>query len=342
MNFNKCEKILNHTFKKHKLHDAVLFIENIDGSISWNHGINTSIDELMNMASITKLFVTTCILQLIEQKKLDFDEKISPYFDEKIMKGLHVYRGVDYSDTLTIRDLLFQVSGLPDYFFCKSKNEESFEKTAFEGNKFLTFDEYISVSKRMKPIFAPRKKGHAYYADINFDLLGIILEKIYGIPLPQIYKKNIFEPLGLQHTYAVSEEKNFAPKIYRKGKEYTITDYLRGFPASGGGITTARELMTFLKAFWTGKLFSSDLLSMLKEYNRLQIIYGSVQYSGGHMYINANFPFHKKHVLRGHSGATGSIAFYCEETGMFFVSNLNFEKSYVPINMLLQIENCCR
>lgn len=68
------------------------------------------------MASITKLFTTTCILILLEQGKLSLNNKISEYFDENIIKGIHIYNGKDYSFELTISDLLFQTSGLPDVY----------------------------------------------------------------------------------------------------------------------------------------------------------------------------------------------------------------------------------
>ena len=66
------------------------------------------------MASITKLFTTTCILAMQDQGKLSLDAKIIKYFDNSVLDGLHIYKGKEYSFELTLSDLLFQVSGLPD------------------------------------------------------------------------------------------------------------------------------------------------------------------------------------------------------------------------------------
>lgn len=125
MNFNKCEKIFDCLSQKTKIHEAIAYIENKDGSISWNKGYNRTIDSPINMASITKLFTTTCILILREQGKLTLNDKIKTYLDDEIINGLHVYKGKDYSNDLTISDLLFQVSGLPDYYL---EGDEPFEK----------------------------------------------------------------------------------------------------------------------------------------------------------------------------------------------------------------------
>lgn len=342
MDFRQCEKIFDGTCKIWKLNEAIVLIEDGSGNITWNKGWNRTVDSQFNLASITKLFVTTCILQLYEQKKLNLKDCISTYLDGTIMKGLHIYHGIDYSNQLTISDLLFQVSGLPDYYLKKSAEGVSFEQLMWDHNQYIPFDEMIETSKTMKPVFEPRHPGRSYYADINFDLLGKIIENIYGMKLQEVVKQQIFEPLGLQHTFIIESENDVAPKAYRKGVAHSITRFLLSCPASGGGVTTAREFMIFLKAFWKGQLFSKALFEQLKEHNKLQFCYGSIQYSGGHMYLYAGYPFVKKNELRGHSGASGSFAFYCEETDMFFIGDLNDSRVYIPTNMMLRMEYHCR
>lgn len=338
MDFTGCEKVLERVYRTNRLHEAIVLIENESGEISWSKGYSRTVDSLFNLASITKLFVTTVVLQLVEQGKLDLNDKISRYLDERTMQGLHVYRGKDYSGELCIRHLLFQISGLPDYYFAKTPDGVSFEDVMWNDNAYIPFEQMIETSKRMQPQFEPGMTGRAYYADLNFDLLGKILENILGEELAVIFDKAIFQPLGLKSTYIITEAKPYAPKAYRNGIAHDIAEFLRCCPASGGGVTTAREFMLFLKAFWTGRLFDKSLLEPLKSHNRLQRMYGCIQYSGGHMYINAAFPFQEKHELRGHSGASGCFAYYCEETGMYFVGDINDSRVYLPANMLLMME----
>lgn len=337
-----CKKIFDSICSRNKLTEAIVYIDNSAGDLAYSMEYNRTIDSKMNLASITKLFVTTCIMQLIEEKKLELTSNISKFLDAKIMKGLHIYKGKDYSNTLTIYDLLFQRSGLPDYYFSKHSDGVSYEKMIFQHDTFIPFEEMISVSKSMKPIFEPRHPGRSYYADINFDLLGKIIENIEHNPLYKVFEQRIFAPLNLTNTYVVSDEKNESPIVYIKGKPHSITQFLKSCPASGGGVTTAKEFMIFMKAFWGGKLFNIVLFDLLKEHNKLQLIYGSIEYSGGHMYINAGYPFIEKSELRGHSGATGSFAYYNHKDDIFYVGDLNDNRVYIPVNMVLRMDNICR
>lgn len=340
MEFSQCERLVKILCQKKKIHELVAFIENRDGSISWSKGYNRNIDSPILMASITKLFTTTCILILREQNKLSLDDKLSNYVDKNIVDGLHIYKNKDYSYELTISDLLFQVSGLPDYFL---EGKESFEKKVLKEDFYIDFNAMIALGKTMKPNFEPRKKGRSYYTDFNFDLLGKIVENITKLTLAEVYQNYIFTPLNLKSTYIITKETDFAPKIFYKDKSTSVIKFLMSCPASGGGITTARELMVFLKAFWGGKLFDKAVFDQLQEHNCLQITFGGIHYAGGYMYINSGIPFLKKNQLIGHSGSTGSFAFYCPQTGLFFVGDVNQAcDPGIPIRLVIRLEMSTR
>lgn len=71
----------------------------------------------IHLASVGKLFTATIISILHERKQLDFNDSITKYIDSYLMRRLHVFKGKDYSDQITIRHLLMQTSGLNDVFF---------------------------------------------------------------------------------------------------------------------------------------------------------------------------------------------------------------------------------
>ena len=150
------------------------------------------------MASITNLFTTTSILTLLEQQELSLDDKIIKFFDPNTLNGIHIYKGVDYSSELTISNLLFQTSGLPDVYL---EGKDCMKNRIIEEDFFITFSNTINMVKDLKPHFAPKEKEKSYYADINFDILGKIIEKVSGLTLSEAYKNYIFEPLGLSNTY---------------------------------------------------------------------------------------------------------------------------------------------
>lgn len=319
MDTKKVEKIFNSTMNSKNTHEGVLLIENSNGDFFFKQEYRRNINTPMVMASITKLFTTTCILVLMEKGKLSLKDKITLHLNTDIVKGLHIFRGKDYSNELTIENLLFQTSGLPDFYLDKASS--TFKKVK-EGDFSYSFEDELKWTKSMKPPFEPAKEGKAYYADVNFDLLGKIIENINGTTLQEAYKAYIFTPLNLKNTYLASKETDFVPHTYLKNQPIERPLFISSSFASGGAITTARELMIFLKAFWKGQLFDKSIFTKLTECNKLQLSFTPIRYCGGYMKINASMPFCKKVKLLGHSGSTGAFAFYCPDKDLFFVGDV--------------------
>lgn len=206
------ETIFNKTIASKRIHEAVLLVENANGDFFYSQGYGgKDLDSPMLMASITKLFTTACIFALREEGKLSLDDQITKYIDHSVLKGLHVFNGKEYSFELTISDLLFQISGLPDVF---EEGKDSFKRRVIKEDFSYTFNEIVAKTKQLKPHFIPRTIKKAFYADINFDLLGKIIENIMEWPLSQIYRHYIFEPLNLMNTYLPDEEIDFVPNVY--------------------------------------------------------------------------------------------------------------------------------
>ncbi|WP_339315299.1 serine hydrolase domain-containing protein [Paenibacillus sp. FSL R10-2734] len=333
------EKIFNKATHSKQIHEGVLFVENTDGDFSYSKGYGgKNIDSPMLMASITKLFTTTCILALLEMGKLSLEDRLSKYFDNAVLSGIHVYEGKEYSFDLTLSDLLFQISGLPDVF---EEGKDNAKNRAIEEDYYTTFSEQVALVKKLKPHYAPRTKRKAYYADINFDMLGEIIEQATNTTLAEAYKKYIFEPIALKSTYLPENEKDFIPNIYYKDKSIYRPKVIRSSRASGGCITTARELMIFMKAFFEGKLFDKALFEKLRASNKLQSSMGPIYYGSGYMRIPLDgliTLFMGKGELMGHSGSTGSFAFYYPTKDLFMVGDLNqMGNAALPIRLSMKL-----
>ena len=333
------EKIFNKFTNSKKINEGILLIEGTNGEFSFYRGYGgKEINSPLLMASITKLFTTTCILILLEQEKLDLSDKISKYFDKCVLSGIHVYNGRDYSLELTISDLLFQTSGLPDVYL---EGKVSVKNKVIQDDFYITFSDMIDMVKHLKPHFEASKKGKAYYADINFDILGEIIVKVSGFKLSQAYKKYIFEPLGLSNTYLPQNENDEIPQIYYMNQVIHRPKLVISCGASGGCITNAHELMIFIKAFFGGKLFNKSIFNSLSIYNKLQSSMGPIYYGGGYMQIplnGVNNLFMGKGELVGHSGSTGSFAFYYPMRDLFFVGDLNqMANPSLPIRISMQL-----
>jgi len=312
--------IFNKSVRSKAIHEAVLLVEDGKGDFSEfiSYGERT-IDSPIFTASIGKLYTTSCILILESQNKLSLNDPIDKYLDNSIMEGLHIYKGIDYSKKITISNLLFQTSGIPDWF-----EESNGRKIMIDDDVNLSFEEKINNIKKISPYFAPNTKTR--YSDTNFLLLGKIIEKITEKSLAAACDDFLFKPLNLKNTYLITKENNIVPDIYYKDKKINRPNALISASESGDAITTIKELMTFLKAFFNDKFFPKSNFERLNKYGKLQITMGPIYYGGGYMQIPLNSPytlFMGKGELLGHMGATSSIAFYYPDKDLYFVGDFN-------------------
>lgn len=256
------------------------------------------------------------------------------YFDKNTFEGLHKYMGADYSNKLTLSDLLFQTSGFPDY-----EAEGGITKRAIKEDFRISTAELVEITKKLKPRFSPQGKK-AYYSDLNFQLLGEIIERVTQTPLEEIFRDYIFEPLGLTSTY-VPVKGDFVPYIFYKNQTLYRPKLIMSLRGGGNTITTSRELMKFLKAFFYGYFFPQTIFEKLSIYRKLQISMGPIYYGGGYMQIPLNSImtlFMGKGELLGHSGSTGSFAFYYPQKDLFFVGDTNqMVKPGLPIRLIMRL-----
>ncbi len=105
------------------------------GDQVWSgHAGNFTHDQPYFIASTTKLFTTAIVLKLRAEGKLTLDDHIAKHLDPAILARLHVFKGHDYSQEITIRHLLGHTSGLPDYFQGKGAHGQSLEKEITGGH----------------------------------------------------------------------------------------------------------------------------------------------------------------------------------------------------------------
>jgi CubicO group peptidase (beta-lactamase class C family) len=235
------EKIFNNLTHSKNIHEGVLFTENSKGDFSVNCGYGgRNIHSPLFMASVTKLFITSCILILKEQKKLSFEDNIGMYLDKSILDGLHIFKGKDYSYQLKISDLLFQTSGLPDGL-------DSFIRLAAKNEIEVSFNEVLEKTKTMRPHFAPNTTNRSYYSDMNFRLLVSIIENITGESIANVYQNYICVPLTMTKTYLPTKNDDFIPNIYFKNQSLCPRKFFTS-SYNYDAISTAHDLMKFLKA----------------------------------------------------------------------------------------------
>jgi len=277
------------------------------------------------IASTTKLFVTAIILNFKSKGLLDLDDKISKYLDKETLNGLHILNGQDFSNEITIKNLLAHTSGIPDYFQQKDKEGKSMESILTKGNDQLwTFEKTIEYSKSLKPLFIPNAKGKAHYSDTNFQLLGRIIEKITSKSISDNYKELIFEPIGLDKTYLYTDITDTKPKtFYYKDKELLIPKAMASFGPDGGIVSTSSEMMTFIEAFFSGIFFPKSYIDTLKVWNR--IFFPMQSGIGIHRFklLWIFNPFGTIPELIGHSGLSGALAYHSPDKELYITGTVN-------------------
>ncbi len=268
-------------------------------------------------------YTTTCIINLIQQGKLSLDEKLSKFFSPEILDGIHIYKGIDYSYQITVGNLLFQNSGFPDVFAVGRNN---LNRRMVKEDLKLTLEDYVKIAKESKKKFPPGTKGKAHYSDLNFEMLGKIIELKEGSSLHDAYKKYVFLPLQLQNTYLMEKEDDYCANVYYKRKALKRPNLLASIPACGGCISTSKEVMTFIKAFFNGQLFDRSIFEELRYFNTIQYCPPLGQYGGGIVRLNISgiaSMYRLKGELIGHMGGTGTYAYYYPEKDLYFVGDVN-------------------
>lgn len=293
---------------------------------TWTYG---DVNAQYFIASITKLYTATVVLQLVHRRILELDAPIARYLPADLVRGLHVLDGIDRSEAITVRQLLAHTSGLPDYFEERGADGTTTFGRALAGGPGWTTGEAIAIAKaEMKPHFPPGSPGRAFYSDTNYQLLGAIIEAMTGDTYAAALEAGIFAPLGLSRTYLFSRAKvdryDTVSPLLMDTAQIRVPEVMASVWADGGIVSTAAESLQFLRAFVAGELFpGEDLPDMQREWRR---IFFPLQYGMGIMRFalpRVMTGFRSVPAMIGHSGASGAVAFYAPRTDLYVTGTTN-------------------
>lgn len=318
----KIDSIMNahiiHNGKK-PVHSFLLYANNETNGFYVHKGVGTigrndsRIDEeyQFNCASITKTFVATIILQLEEEGKLKISDKANKYLLNIPfinINNIHIYKNVNYSQDITIKQLLTHTSGISDIF---SDAATRFNLSVLLHKKRMYGTERImntfyKYKLNKKPFNAPGKGYH--YSDINYMLLGFIIESITQKTLPEAIRERILDKIKMNKTYfeyyepKISEGKRIDAFL---GRINMTKDINTSYEWGGGGlVTTTKDLAIFIEALFKNKLFiNTSTLDEMLDFSitkPLNANYGlglfKFEFNGG--------------IYYGHGGFYGSLLLY--------------------------------
>ena len=300
---------------------GISFLMESDGKVLVNeavgkrdkHGEALEITDQFRIASSTKTFVATIILLMEEEGKLSLSDKIYTRLNAiefLELNDFHIYENAPHIKEVTIEQLLSHKSGLADIF--NDRQEAFFEKVMQNPNKQYSpkkiVDLYFEFGLNNESKFKPGQGWH--YSDMNYVLLGLLIERLDDKQLAQSIRDRILEPLQLKDTcfefYEIVETNK--PRIHQYVGSQDFNKVNTSFDWSGGGlVSTHKDMVEFMTALFEGKLMSQKSLQKMidvKPTHENHLPYGLGVYKS--VYGGQTF--------YGHYGFYGTYIGYCPET----------------------------
>ena len=213
------------------------------------------------MASHSKLFTATAIMQLREQGKLRLDDPVS-----KHLPWFRVKPAEPDAPPITIEDLLTHSSGLP--------REAGAHWTTYE---FPTEDQLRNLMPERQAAFAPEVRWK--YSNLAYSLAGMIVEAVSGEKWADYIQRHIYQPLGMN---ASSVDQNVSGLAVGYGRRMPdgsrdVMPFVdaRGMGAATGITSTVEDMAKFVSAqFRKGPMGGRQVLSTasLREMHRIRML----------------------------------------------------------------------
>ncbi|SKA44176.1 CubicO group peptidase, beta-lactamase class C family [Chitinophaga eiseniae] len=210
-------------------------------------------DTRFPIASITKLYTAVLVMQLQEEKKLDIHQPVSAYLPELLPVA---------GKKITLQQLLLHSSGLPgdkvaDYYARSTPRPANF----------------IRKNVKDSTLFEPGSRFR--YNNVDYILLGAVIEKVTGKHWEQVLKEKVLAPLQLANTGVVVQQ-DIIPRLAYGYHNYTFgtgtaqdtlfndeTPYFENYATAGSLYATALELLKLDEALYGHKLLSPAALAVM-------------------------------------------------------------------------------
>lgn len=166
-------------------HDGIIVATQVDGwalryatattELPRSEWIPMRRDTIFDLASVSKLFTSIAVVQLIEEGRVELEATVATYLPEFAANG---------KESVTIRHLLTHTSGFVAWVPLWSRYPDKASRIAAVMNQPL-----------LNPV------GSTYlYSDLNLITLGVLVEKLRGMPLDEVVAEHITGPLGMTDT----------------------------------------------------------------------------------------------------------------------------------------------
>ena len=269
------------------LHQGTYGIANSE----WN--LPVSGNTAFQIASVTKLFTSTLVMKMIQEQKIKLEDPVSKFFPDAPASW----------KTIRVDHLLSHQSGIP----------WPASIGGFLGTKPSTSDKAASKEQIYKDMtdsaltFQPGTKES--YINGDAFVLQMIIEKIYGKKITEIFEQELFAPLKMSHSGFDDETRNFPAQVMRsvknktqlftKGKTEPLiykTFYNPASYCSGGLYMSPADATKWAIALDKGEFLDPGIIAQLKT---------KMPLNGSFTALGWNYENMNGHAAYGHSGGPG-------------------------------------
>lgn len=207
-------------------------------------------DSPYSIQSITKSLTAAAVLRLVAMGKLTLDKPLAQWLPD-----------VPNATRITLRQCLQHTSGLPEY----GAVLEYHEAVKRQGTPW-TFVEFLERTHAERLLFEPGKSWR--YSNVGYMIVRRLIETVCGKRFAEIISREVCQPLGLSHTFAIRDREDFQSLVpaysFSMSSDGLPVDvrprYDPGWVATGVIASTASDLVLFYEQLFEGALLPSSLL----------------------------------------------------------------------------------
>ena len=274
---------------------------------------------LQYIQSVSKTYLAVAILQLKEKGEIDFEAPMTKYLP------LQYSRYIKNAESITVRMLLNQTSGVPEY----NSHPAFVSQVLMNPEKYFTANDCLKSIAAEELQFAPGSKYK--YTNTNYLLLSLIADVITGDHAAFI-KKNIFDPLHLKNTFYANNHSYLdglnlpssywdvlnasRPADFSKLQQVTVASS----KGDDGIVCTPVDAVKFLKGLMDGKLLNAASMQEMQDFVKDEK--GNKRYGMGLFYFDLGGIPAYGHGGGGVGAGCGLIYIPSHKTYLFMATNI--------------------
>ncbi len=215
-----------------------------------------TLDTSFDLASASKIFTAAAVMLLAEESRLAINDPLKEY--------MPALRSNSHSRLITLQDLLWHTSGLPDYL----------ESGRYTPESAVTPD---WILEKLNDWSLGAKPGMVHnYSNTNYFLLSQVIEVVAKESYQDFVRTRLFAPLGLENTFVGNENQKgkgiakgyqdfgYGVAKIRPSEEFEIITL-----GDGGVFSSVNDLLEWTNALWMGEIVSAESLGLMQARGRL-------------------------------------------------------------------------